>query len=105
MELWTPNKTEKKHMELIVSMSIDCILGKGTDNLDTYLTNLRQIADILSESVLIHTHDPPEDKYSDCEDCQGTGIGHSREPRSCGRCKGRGYNINPHYLCPDSKKG
>ena len=50
-ELWKPNKIEKKHIELIVSMSIDCILGKGTDNLHTYLANLRKIADILSEEV------------------------------------------------------
>lgn len=48
-----------------------------------------------------HTPDPPSDKHIDCEDCQGTGIGKSHEPRSCGRCHGRGYNINPHYLCPD----
>lgn len=27
----------------------------------------------------------------DCPDCQGTGIGYSHEPRSCGRCRGLGF--------------
>lgn len=30
-------------------------------------------------------------ELEDCSNCRGTGIGYNHEPRSCGRCKGRGY--------------
>jgi DnaJ-class molecular chaperone len=45
--------------------------------------------------------EPTIEKHVDCDDCLGTGIGYNHEPNSCGHCNGRGYHINPHYLCPD----
>ena len=35
-------------------------------------------------------HELDDDEYADCPDCRATGIGYNHEPRSCGRCAGRG---------------
>ena len=38
---WNPNHEEKKLLQLILSMTMDCILGKGTDTKETYFANIK----------------------------------------------------------------
>jgi len=45
---WEPNETDSKHLQLIISMSMDCLRGNGTDTRDTYLANLQMILDELN---------------------------------------------------------
>ena len=37
---WKPTDEEAKYLKLVVSMSTDCLLGKGTIDGDTYISNL-----------------------------------------------------------------
>ena len=41
---WKPDEEEKKYIELVMSMSSDCLLGRGTSNLQTFCENLNLIA-------------------------------------------------------------
>ena len=45
--MWTPNDAEKKHLELVIAMSTDCLMGNGTVDVITYVRNLRMIADLM----------------------------------------------------------
>ena len=49
MENWEPDITEQKYVKLVMSMSMDCLLGKGTDTPKAYTQNLRMIADQIDE--------------------------------------------------------
>jgi len=42
---WQPSKEEHKHLKLVLSMTTDCMMGKGTDTVKTYAMNLRNIAE------------------------------------------------------------
>ena len=41
---WQPSKEENKYLQLVLSMTTDCVMGKGTDTVETYAMNLRSIA-------------------------------------------------------------
>jgi hypothetical protein len=43
--IWQPTSKQKEYLKLVISMSADCIMGKGTDTLKAYTKNLRMIAD------------------------------------------------------------
>jgi hypothetical protein len=45
MKLWKPSPEEREHLECVMGMSMDCIMGNGVDKLTTYTSNLRMIAD------------------------------------------------------------
>jgi hypothetical protein len=49
MNDWEPDAEEEKHLRLIMSMSIDCLMGKGTRTATAYTKNLRAIADLIDE--------------------------------------------------------
>lgn len=55
---WQPNANEKRYLECIVGMSVDSLTGRGVKTKETYITNLRGIANCL-ESVV-----PPNDPSS-----------------------------------------
>ena len=40
---WNPSMEERKYLELVISMTTDCLIGKGTVDLSTYTTNLCMI--------------------------------------------------------------
>lgn len=46
---WIPTNDEKRYLDLIASMTVDCLLGKGTVNRRTYTDNLRTCANQLDE--------------------------------------------------------
>jgi len=46
---WKPSEEERKHIELIVSMSIDCLMNNGTVDVKTYVSNLKIIADSIQK--------------------------------------------------------
>jgi len=46
---WLPNKEEENYIKLIIGMSTDCLLQKGTDNIKTYINNLKMIISQLEE--------------------------------------------------------
>jgi len=48
---WIPSVEEEKYLKLVISMSTDCLIAKGTINLSTYITNLRIICDGLEGIV------------------------------------------------------
>lgn len=49
MEIWQPDAEESKYVRLVMSMSLDCLMGKGTTTPAAYTKNLRMIADQLDE--------------------------------------------------------
>ena len=48
---WRPNEEEEKYIRLIMSMSTDSLLGNGPDSRETYIQNLRMMADQLAEGL------------------------------------------------------
>ena len=38
---WHPSTEEKEYLQCILSMTIDCMMGKGTDTVETYGSNLK----------------------------------------------------------------
>ncbi len=46
---WQPTEEEIEMMRTISGMTIDCIMGKGTDNKETFLSNLRIMADMIEK--------------------------------------------------------
>ena len=49
MGKWQPDAHEREFLELIFTMTSDCLLGTGVDNVDTYISNLSMIADRLKD--------------------------------------------------------
>ncbi len=49
MPNWIPNKKEGQFLDTIAAMTIDCRMGKGTNNKETYTSNLRTMADLLDD--------------------------------------------------------
>jgi len=47
--MWEPNEEEKKYLDLIAGMTVDCRMGRGTDSRKTYLENLEEIIRQMSE--------------------------------------------------------
>ena len=45
--MWQPTKEERKYLGLVLNMTLDCLLGEGTDTKGAYLQNLNQIKDFL----------------------------------------------------------
>lgn len=46
-ERWSPNDEEQKYIKLIVSMCVDCLSIRGTDNRQTFISNLENIARLM----------------------------------------------------------
>jgi len=46
---WHPSTEERKYIELIVSMSVDCLMNKGTVDAMTYVANLKIAANSIQE--------------------------------------------------------
>ncbi len=49
MSDWQPNEEERKYVECVQSMAVDTILGRGVADRETFVANLRAIADNLEE--------------------------------------------------------
>jgi hypothetical protein len=48
VKCWRPIlDLEKKHLELVIGMSTDCLMGNGVDKRSTYTHHLRAVADAL----------------------------------------------------------
>ena len=47
MKRWKVLAKEKEYLELIISMTTDCLMGKGTDSRSAYTSNLRMIANCI----------------------------------------------------------
>lgn len=47
---WTPTEEENKYLQTVASMTIDCIMGNGTENKETYVSNLRLFADAIEKT-------------------------------------------------------
>ena len=41
MSSWNPSKEEREYLNLILGMTMDCLLNKGTADLSTYTLNLK----------------------------------------------------------------
>jgi hypothetical protein len=50
-KMWAPSAEERKHIDLIVAMSVGCLVGKGAADRKTYISNLRMIADLLEATI------------------------------------------------------
>ena len=46
---WNPNKEQTKIMRTIAGMTIDCLMGKGTENEETYTSNLHFMANMVDK--------------------------------------------------------
>jgi hypothetical protein len=53
---WQPNDEEQKYLKLIISMTTDCLMGKGTADRKAYVNNLKSICRLLDE-VAPHERD------------------------------------------------
>jgi len=51
MKNWTPNEEEAKFLDTILSMSVDCKMGMGTVDRETYISNLRTMCNMLEKIV------------------------------------------------------
>lgn len=40
---WTPEADDEKMLKLIMSMSLDSLMGRGVDTKETYLSNLEMV--------------------------------------------------------------
>lgn len=49
MNDWQPDTKEQAYLRLVMSMSLDCLMCKGTSTAATYTKNLRMIADQINE--------------------------------------------------------
>jgi len=52
MTTWKPDAAEQIYLNTVLSMTIDCLQGKGTDKARTYVMNLKMLAKRLEESSL-----------------------------------------------------
>ena len=43
---WVPTKEQKEYLLLVLSMTMDCYQGKGTDTVQGYLQNLKDIIEL-----------------------------------------------------------
>ena len=70
---WNPSDEEKRYIELVATMSIDCLRGNGTVDAMTYISNLRAIAksieNIKNSAELQNVLQP--DTISVRRDCSG----------------------------------
>jgi len=48
---WSPTSAEHAHLECVITMTTDCLMGRGCDSVATYAANLRRIADALCPHV------------------------------------------------------
>ena len=48
---WKPTKEQKEFLLLVLSMTTDCFLGKGTETVESYVLNLRTISDLIPKSA------------------------------------------------------
>ncbi len=46
---WQPNKEQGKYLNTIASMTVDCLMGKGTVDRGTYTSNLKMMADLIDK--------------------------------------------------------
>lgn len=57
---WNPTVEQQKYLDLVLSMTTDCLRGKGTDTVLTYLRNLETIIDQIPQP-------PPVDDADDAK--------------------------------------
>lgn len=46
---WQPNEEQRKYLNTIFSMTVDCLMGKGTVDRGTYTSNLKTMADLIDK--------------------------------------------------------
>jgi hypothetical protein len=46
---WRPNKIEERYLRLIAGMTVDCLMGNGTQNRKAFTNNLRVCANQLDD--------------------------------------------------------
>lgn len=52
MTTWKPSEKERHYLELVMSMTTDCLMGRGVDSVETYVSNLNRITgQIFQQSV------------------------------------------------------
>jgi hypothetical protein len=44
---WKPTARQEEFLKTVMGMSVDCLMGKGTNNCEAYIANLRVMADML----------------------------------------------------------
>ncbi len=49
MATWEPSVEEKKYLDLVMAVSVDCSLGRGTVDRETYLANLESVIKLLGD--------------------------------------------------------
>ena len=47
---WEPTEEQKKYLNLIQSMTMDSVLGRGVDSIHTYIANLENIIKLIPKS-------------------------------------------------------
>ena len=79
---WRPSEEENRYLRLVLSMTIDCMMGKGTDTVETYTNNLR----IIGEELEVIANKPIESTATLCS-CEPGQDG------SCSFCMETKYNL------------
>ena len=50
MNYWCPNKKDQQYLDLILSMTADCLMGNGTESRNVYIQNLEIIIKKMKEA-------------------------------------------------------
>lgn len=66
---WRPSEEENRYLQLVLSMTTDCVMGKGTDTVKAYANNLRLIAKCIEG--LVNKSIEPTTTHCSCEPGQG----------------------------------
>ncbi len=80
--IWRPSEEENKYLQLVLSMTTDCVMGKGTDTVETYVMNLRNIA----KCIEVLANKPIETTSTSCSCEPGQG-------GPCSFCMETKYNL------------
>jgi len=57
---WTPSEGERKYLELLVSMTLEILSGRGVDK-ETFVLNTELIVNaVIPDSLTTKANDPPD---------------------------------------------
>jgi hypothetical protein len=48
---WKPDDEQRQFLNTIASMTYDCLMGNGTVDVETYLSNLRIMCDMMEKET------------------------------------------------------
>ena len=46
---WVPDPKQRQVLNVIMSMTTDCLLNRGTDDVETFVSNLRTYCEMLEK--------------------------------------------------------